>query len=449
MRAVGPLTDRLPPHDRDAERSLLGGILRDPEVLPYVQSRLSADAFYFDHHQRIFRALTDLANANAPVDLVTLFDRLRLDKALEDTGGHAYLAELWEAVPTGASAEYHAKIVRDAAAVRSLIHAANEILRDAYDRVQPADELLAAAERKVMAIADNTATAGDTIRTAPEVLNAALERIDQRAASGNRLSGLATGYPDLDDLLGGLRPGELVVVGARPSVGKTALCLNLAVNVATAKEPVLFFSLEMPESEIGGRLLAMGSGVPMHRFTRATHIRPDEAGRLAAVAASDSLGGCPIYLDDTSDQPAARVAAQTRRACRRYGVRLVVVDYLQLMRPENPRDNRTQQVGTLALRMKHLARDCGVPVVLLSQLNREVEHRGGSRPRLADLRESGDIEAHADRVLLLHREPDQPEDAEIWPIDVIVAKNRNGPIGDVRLAYRRPVLRFENYAGDR
>lgn len=440
--------DRLPPHDRAAEQAVLGAVLREPDVWPAVQTLVAADSFYFDAHGRIFRAMGELAAASAPIDLVTLFDKLRKDKALDDIGGHGYLAELWETVPTAANYEYHAKLVRDCAAVRSLIHAANEVLRDAYDRVMPADELLAAAERKVMSIADSATANADTIRSLPEVLNSALDRIDQRIAAGGKLAGVATGYPDLDELLGGLRPGELVVVGARPSIGKTALCLNVAVNAATDGVPALMFSLEMPESEIGGRLLAMGSGVPMHRFTRAPSIRPDEASRLAAVASSDGLGGCHIYLDDTSDATAARIAAQTRRAVRRFKVGLVVVDYLQLMRPENPRDNRTQQVGTLALRMKHMARDCGVPVVLLSQLNREVEHRGGAKPRLADLRESGDIEAHADRVMLLHREPNQDEHAEVWPIEVIVAKNRNGPIGDVTLAYRRPVLRFENAVRD-
>jgi replicative DNA helicase len=442
---VATLSDRLPPHDMAAERAVLGALIRDPDVLPDVAAVLREEAFYFYANRRVFVALAGIAAAGAPIDLVTLHDALRQGGHLADVGGAPYLAELWEAVPTGVNATYHAKLVRDAATVRALIHAANEILRDAYDRTQPADELVALAERKLYALAMDAHGDATSARHVRDVAREALRDIDARIANGTGLSGLATGYADLDQTLGGMRPGELLVIGARPSLGKTALSLNIAERVARAGAPVLFVSLEMPARDIAERLLAMESGVSMHRLSRPRDLSRDDIDALVEAGSDRGIAGAPIYLDDAPDQTAARIASEARRAARRYGVRLVVVDYLQLMRPENPRDNRTQQVGASALRMKQMARGLGVPVILLSQLNRELEHQN-RKPKLADLRESGDIEAHADRVILLHRENDLSANDVVWPIDLIVAKNRNGPTGDVRLAYRRPVLRFENSA---
>ncbi len=437
------LLDNVPPHDAAAERGVIGGILRDPETLATVQQVLRATDFYFDHHQKIFQAIADLDAERQPIDLVLLRDRLAQRKHLADVGGVPYLADLWEAVPTGANVEYHAKLVRDAALVRRLIHFANETLRDAYDRSQSAADLVADAERRVLAIGETATANGDRVRVAAEFLRDGLNRIDDRIAAGATLAGLSCGYPALDEYLGGIRPGELIVIGARPSVGKTALALNLMAKVAVEGSPVFLFSLEQPEADIADRLLAMASGVSMHRFTRSAGLAASDAEALSLAAGQSGLGGCPIYLDDTSDQTAARIASVSRRAIRKHAVKLIVIDYLQLMRPENARDNRNQQVGTLALRVKNLARETGVPIILLSQLNREVEGRGDGEPRLSDLRESGDIEAHADRVLLLHRQPNQPTDQPTTAIDVKFAKQRNGPTGTVTLSYRKAVLRFE------
>lgn len=231
-------------------------------------------------------------------------------------------------------------------------------------------------------------------------------------------------------------------------MGKTALALNVATNVAVGGQAVLFFSLEMPCSQIGTRLVSMHTGVAMHTLSRPRMMTARDVEMVARQSSPAGLSGCPIYVEDTPDQPAARVAAVCRREVRRSGVALAVIDYLQLMRPENPRENRTQQVGALALRVKNMARDAGIPVILLSQLNRELEH-AGRKPRLADLRESGDIEAHADRVLLLHRDNDLPKGDPVWPIEVVVAKNRNGPVGDVTLSYCRAVMRFADHAPER
>lgn len=435
----------LPPHDLAAERAILGGILRDPDVLPAVRALVSSEAFYLDAHRRIFSALSSLADSASPIDLPSIAGALTRNHDLADVGGETYLADLFAGAATGADAEYHARTVQDRATVRAVIHAANAILRDAHDGGVPAEELLAGAERAIFGIAERHQQARDTAQHIQKAVRDLLLDIDERAARGTELAGLSSGYADLDEVLGGLRPGELVVIGARPSTGKTALALNISARVATNDVPVFLASLEMPARELAGRLLAMGSGVPMQRITRGHGLTPDESDRIAAAASREGIGGSPIYVDDTADQLPVRIAATCRRLIRRFSVGLAVVDYLQLMRPENHRDNRAQQVGMLTLRMKHMARDCGIPVILLSQLNRELEH-GARKPRLSDLRESGDIEAHADRVIMLHRDPKLDQEEPAWPIDVIVAKNRNGPTGEKRLLYQRAAMRFENMA---
>jgi len=438
---MNPLT--VPPSNVEAERGVLGGILRDPDTLPSVQEHVVVESFYFDAHQKIFRALCELGAKNQPIDLVLLSDKLRKNKHLEDVGGSEYLVEMWDSVPTGANVSYHAKLVRDAALFRSLIRAANEILRDAYSPASSADELIALAERRLFAIAADLSEDTEP-RSVGDIARERLNALDERIASGDALSGLSTGYEDLDRFIGGLRPGELIVLGARLSLGKTAMSLNIAERVASSGVPTLFFSLEQSADDITDRMLSMESGVPMHRMSRPRDLDRDDIDALFN-ATHTGLAGMPLYIEDTPHLSAARVAAISRRQCRRRGVRLIVVDYLALLQPENMKDNQTLRIGTLALRMKNMARALNVPTILLCQLNREVE--GANRaPRLSDLRDSGEIEQHADRVLLLHREPNLSPDDPIWPIEAIVAKNRNGPIGSVRLAYRRPCLRFENMA---
>ena len=433
----------LPPNNLDAERRLLGGILRDPDVFETASMVIRVDDFYQHAQQRIYAAISDLVAERKPIDLTLLHDSLRRRRELEDTGGAAGLAELWECEPSGANAEYHAKIIRDAALARRLIHAANEILRDAYGGAQSGEDLLAQAERKILAIAESATALGDTVRSAAEFMQDGLARIDERIAAGAELAGLSTGHDRLDDLIGGFRPDELVILAAPPSVGKTAFALNQADITARNGHAVLVFSLEQPEPEIANRFLAMESGVPMQTFTRGNSLTPEDAENLATAAGSEGIGGRPIYLDDTAGQTAARIAALTRRAVRQKRVELVIVDYLQIMQPENPRSSPHERIGLLALRMKNLAREVHVPIIVLSQITREGAKRDGP-PILSDLRDSGDIEAHADRVIFLHRQPNQPTEKETTAIDVIVAKNRNGPIGTTTLFYRKAVLRFED-----
>lgn len=433
-------TDRLPPHNTAAERSVLGGILRDPECFDEVQQIVGDHSFYLDAHQRIFGAMAALVSGRQPIDMVTLHELLTRRKVLEDIGGPTYIGELWSAVATGANAVHHAKIVRDAALARGLIHAATEILRDAYDRVQPANVLLEQAEQKLFDLAAG-ATRRSDIRPIREFVREALDRVDSRIATGNTLDGLPTGLGELDQMLGGLRGGQLIVIGARPSVGKTALALTIAENVTATGTPAVMFSLEMPGVDIGARVLSMESGVSMTRFTRANRLEPREIELLTSVLAQ--VENCPLYLDEQPNQTASRIASATRSSVRRHGVKLALIDYLQIMDAESKGEYRSHQVGEMAQRLKQVARECNIPVILLSQLTRESENRS-TGPDLRDLRESGDIEAHADAVVLLERQPKQGTQELRWLVDAHVRKNRNGPIGSVPIAFLRSVMRFEN-----
>ena len=443
-----PGPDRLPPQSRDAERSVLGSMLRDNVVINDVLQILqTAESFYFDAHQKIFHAIKDTYNNGHPVDLVILTEVLKSRKQLEDVGGEDYLADLWVAAPTAANAEYYAKIVREKAIIRSLIHASTEILRDAYDQVQPAEELLGQAESKILDIAEKGVTSNTT--TILDALNEAYTRIDQRMGrkDPNALSGIATGFVDLDALTAGFQNNELIIVAARPSVGKTAFSLNLVRHVVVEERlPVLFVSLEQSRIEIAERLLAAQARVDSHKL-RKGHLSGEDIGKLHE--AGDVLRNANLFIDDSPAQGMLRIAANARRLkIRKPGIRLVVIDYLQLIEPENRRDPRQEQVAQISRRLKHLARELEIPVIALAQVNRSSEDRQDHRPRLADLRESGSIEQDADTCLMLHRPGRFDGGQEDNIIEVIVAKQRNGPTGEITLAWVKNYMRFENYAGD-
>jgi replicative DNA helicase len=449
-----PLTDRLPPQNRDAERGVLGGILRDPDTLPTVQQIIVADNFYFDAHQKIYQALCDLSTEGQPIDLVLLYDKLRKNKQLEDVGGQAYLVDLWESVPTGANAEYHAKLVRDTAMVRGLIHASNEILRDSYDRTQTGDELVAQAERKIMEIAKQ-GMVGET-KILYDLILEAHARIDARQGKDSlALSGMSTGYVDLDNITAGLQKSELVIVAARPSVGKTAFALNMVRNIVTEHDRnghspvVLFFSLEMARIELAERLLCCQSRVDSHKV-RKGHLNSDDITKL--MEAGDVLRKARLYIDDTPSRTMIQIGASARRLHKKHekdgGLKLIVIDYLQLIEPENRRDPRQEQVAQISRRLKFLARDLLVPVIALAQVNRASEDRQDHKPRLSDLRESGSIEQDADTCMMLHRPGkfDGAQDDNI--LEIIIAKQRNGPTGEITLTWRKEYNRYENYIAD-
>lgn len=446
-----PALDRLPPHSREAERGVLGGILRDPETLSAVQMVVKVENFYYDAHQKVYQAIVDLNAENQPIDIVLIIERLRKGKQLADVGGPEFLTELWDSVPTGANAEYHAKIVRDDAMVRSLIHSGNEILRDAYDRTQSADELVSGAERRIMDIA-KAGMIGETF-TLKDVVKEAFERIDSRAGKDSlALSGIPTGYVDLDEKTAGLQNSELVIIAARPSVGKTAFALNIVRHVIVEENiPVVFFSLEMARIELAERLLACQARVDSHKI-RKGHLNSDDIQKL--MDAGDVLRKARLYIDDTPQRSMLQIAATARRLMKKEekngGLRLVVIDYLQLIEPENRRDPRQEQVAQISRRLKFLARDLNIPVIALAQVNRGSEDRQDHKPRLSDLRESGSIEQDADTCMMLHRPGyyDRSDPAADRVLDVIIAKQRNGPTGEITLTYIKEYMRYENYTAD-
>lgn len=420
------------------ERCLLGGLLRDNEVIADVVPILTPETFYVDAHQRIYRAIVDLWDHPAPVDLIGLANLLQQRDDLANVGGYAALAEIWDSAVTGANAVYHAGLVRDQWTLRSLIQAGNEIVRDAYDPTGPAAELLDQAQAKVMRLAE-TVVAGGAVPLR-DALYEACNWIDARHRRRGGVSGIPTGFIDLDETLAGLQDSELVIVAARPSCGKTSFGMALAANAAMHHNlPVLFISLEQSRVELTVRLLSSEARVDGH-IIRSGCLRADDSRRL--VDAQNRLDSAPLYIDDTPGQSVLRIAATARRLKRKTGLRMVVVDYLQLVEPENRRDPRHEQVGSVSRRLKRLARELKVPVVALAQLNRNPENRVDNKPRLADLRESGSIEMDADTVMLLHR----PEERDST-IEVIVAKQRNGPIGEYNLIFDKRYTRFENYAG--
>ncbi len=439
--------DRLPPQSREAEKGVIGSVLRDNTALNDVQTIIRIDNFYYDAHQKIFQAISDLYNDGKPVDLVILFETLKARKQLEDVGGPAYLGELWESAPTAANAEYYARIVRDKAVVRNLIHTNTELLRDAYDGVMSADELLGMAERKILEIAER-GTTGETY-TLDKTITEAFNRIDARVGSAHlSVSGIPTGYVDLDNILAGLQNNELIIIAARPSVGKTAFALNIARHIIVEERlPVFFVSLEQSRIELAERLLCCQARVNSHHL-RKGQLSSDDMQKL--IAAGDQLKGprnnpVKLFIDDAPAQGMLRISANARRLKLRHGIKLVIIDYLQLIDPENRRDPRQEQVAQISRRLKFLARELQIPVIALAQVNRASEDRQDHKPRLSDLRESGSIEQDADTCMMLHRPGkfDGGQDDNV--LEVIIAKQRNGPTGDITLTYIKEYMRYENY----
>lgn len=435
--------ERLPPQSREAERAVLGSILRDNTVIGDVVQIIRTDNFYSDAHQKIYQAMITLYEKGHPVDLMLLADNLKELKQIEDIGGYGYLAELWDATATAANAVFYARIIRDKAVVRHLIHAGTEILRDAYDQSMPADELLEGSERKILDVAQ-MGIIGETY-TLKQAISEAYDRIDTRVQSdASSISGLSTGYHDLDEKTAGLQNSELVVIAARPSHGKTAFALNVARHIALEEnQPVFFVSLEQSRTELAERLLCCQAKVDGHKL-RTGHINPDDMQRI--IEAAGELRRARMFIDDTASQGMLRIAANARRLKLREGIRCVIIDYLQLIEPDNRRDNRQEQVAGISRRLKFLARDLKIPVVALAQVNRGSEDRSDHTPRLSDLRESGAIEQDADTCMLLHRpemyEPGQHEGI----MEVHIAKQRNGPTGQITLTYLKQFMRFENQA---
>jgi replicative DNA helicase len=425
---------------------VLGSILLDNEVMHDIVVFLRAEDFYRDAHQVIFAAIRDLYDKSKGIDAVTLVEELKLRGQFEQIGGDDTLTEIVSSVPHAANGKYYAEIVKQKATNRQLIEGATEIIRDGYSNQFTAQELLESAERKIFSIAEDQIR-GETLEL-KDVVKQAMDLIAVRADSGGHaITGLATGLIDLDDITGGFHAGQLIIVAARPSMGKTALALNICDHAGiNVKVPVLFVSLEMGSQEIGERLLCARSRVDGHKLRTGLGMGMRELTQLSKAYKELSENG-EIYIDDTPARNMMQIAASARRIKRRRKIGLVMVDYIQLVDSDDTRDSRQEQIAKISRRLKTLARELSVPIVALSQLNRAVESREDKRPRMADLRESGAIEQDADMVLLLHR-PEQ-YDANDQPgiAELIVAKNRNGPTGTVKLTFLKNLTRFENLSG--
>jgi replicative DNA helicase len=418
-------------------------MFRSNDVIGDVVQILNVDNFYSDAHQKIYKAMIVLYEAGKPVDLVVLTEALKQANQIDDVGGYGALAELWDAAPTAANAVHYAHIVRDRSIVRSLINVGNEILRDAYDQVGPADELLHQATGKMLDVAERGVTG--RVYGMDKMLEETFDRIDQRQTrGGSSISGISSGYPDLDEVTAGFQNSEMIIIAARPSVGKTAFALNLIRNIAVdEKSTVLFCSLEQSRVEIVERLLCSHARVDAQKLRKGL-MNAEDMERL--IAASGVMRNAKIFIDDSPGQGMLRIAANARRLKLRNDLKMVVIDYLQLIEPENRRDPRQEQVAQISRRLKGLARELSIPVIALAQVNRSSEDRQDHKPRLSDLRESGSIEQDADTVILLHRperfEPGQHEGLT----EVIIGKQRNGPVGEITLTFNKNMMRFENFA---
>jgi replicative DNA helicase len=425
------------------ERTVLGCMVREAETANDMLLVLREDDIRTDAHRRIFAALRALIDGNKPVEITALANELRDRGHLEDVGSYPYLAKLLEAAPTAANAEYYAGIVRDAALLRELARIADELKHDAANATGPAQGVLEQAERSIFAVAENR-VAGRII-TAGESAKEVCDLIDARTSGRLELKGIPTGWPDLDLLTSGLQNSELIVIAARPGVGKTTMGLALARHVVLHCGYSAFFaSLEQTHSELTERLLCAVASVDGQHVRRGK-ILPDEGLRLAD--AFTQLQSAALFFDDTPRQSVLHIAASARRLRRRQRIRLVIVDYLQFVEPEDRTVPRHEQVSAVSRRLKGLARELAVPVVALAQVNRASEDRADKRPRLADLRESGGIEADADTVILLHRTPGS-DGKPGEQLECEVAKQRNGPTGTITLVYRREFHRLENYEPD-
>jgi replicative DNA helicase len=434
---------RVPPQNLDAERGVLGSILLLNEAFDEVGESLKAEHFYGDAHQKIYAAIHKLYESGVRgIDAVTLAEELVRRDELDDIGGPAYLAEILESVPHAAHVRYYAGIVRDKWMQRSLIYACTEILSDCYEAAEDVEDMLQVAERKIFSIVESQGSNASIVMG--DILVEAFSRIDERMASTGDVTGITSGFRDLDETTTGFQPTELIILAARPSMGKTALVCNIAHAVAAKSDKgVLLFSLEQSNLELAERFLAISAKINGHDL-RSGNLSDEQHAKL--VQASDELSRLPLFIDDQPGRTMTQVAALARRLHRQSPLGVIIIDYLQLIEPDDKNSPREQQIAGISRRLKFLAKELKVPVIALAQLNRGVELREDKRPKLADLRESGAIEQDADMVMFLHR-PDayDPEDRP-GEAEVVIAKHRSGPTGIVRLTWRKEYMRFENFS---
>ena len=440
----------VPPHNLEAEKSVLGAVLLDERHLYglLIEEHLRPEHFYREQHGEVFAAMIELHSSDRKVDHLTVAETLRQHGKLDQIGGPEAIDELTGWVPAAGHARDYGRIVRDNARLRALLTTSYEIQASVVSREAPARELLERAERSVLEVADDERQ--KTFRSVAEILHEETDKLHQLSLSKTALTGTPSGFKDIDEVTGGFQPGNLIVVAARPSMGKSALVANIAENASLKGYPVALFSLEMSESELAQRFVASQARIRGEELRRG---RVAETKWQKILSACQTLAEAPLWIDDSSDTGVLEVRAKSRRLHHQVegGLGLIIIDYLQLMRHEGRVENRVEQVSQISRGLKGLARELSVPVIALSQLSRAVEQRGGEKkPILSDLRESGAIEQDADLVMFIYRDEYYEKESERpGEADIIIAKHRNGPVGEVVLTFQREYPKFMNYAGDR
>ena len=442
-----PLPHKLPPQSIEAEESLLSAMLIDNKTIVDVAEVLSPEDFYKPAHQKIFEAIVHLYNINEPVDLVTLSNRLKSNGKLDKIGGASYLARIIETVPVAANVAHYARIVHDKSTLRRLFEKGHAIVQKCLENRDSVGETIDWAEKGIFKISERKIE--PTFFQVEKLLSGCFETLATRCENKGQLSGVPSGFEYLDDLTSGFQPSDLIILAARPSMGKTALALNIARNAAIKSDiPVVIYSLEMSKEQLAMRMLSAEARVDSYNIRQGYLF---EKEWKALYRAGENLNDAPIYIDDSSDTTVLKLRAKSRRLQREKGLGLIIIDYLQLMKVQNTTDRRDLDIAEISRSLKGLAKELNDPVIALSQLNRALENRDDKTPRLADLRESGSLEQDADLVVFIHRpevfkkDKDKPSKND-GKAEIIVAKQRNGPTNTIKLTFLKQYTRFENLA---
>ncbi|TLS35154.1 replicative DNA helicase [Pseudalkalibacillus caeni] len=433
--------DRTPPSNIEAEQAVIGAIFLEPDALTSATEILQPEDFYRASHQRIFQVMVELSEKGEPIDLVTVTSELQDRKLLEEIGGVSYLSDVANAVPTAANIEYYSKIVEEKSILRRLIRTATEIATDGYTKEDEVETLLSEAEKSIMEVAQRKNTGA--FISIKDVLVQTYDNIEMLVNNQGEVTGIPTGFSELDRMTAGFQRNDLIIVAARPSVGKTAFALNIAQNVATkTDENVAIFSLEMGADQLVMRMLCAEGNIDAQRL-RTGRLTPEDWQKL--TMAMGSLSNAGIYIDDTPGIRVNDIRAKCRRLKQEKGLGMILIDYMQLIRGNGSTESRQQEVSEISRSLKGIARELEVPVISLSQLSRGVESRQDKRPMMSDIRESGSIEQDADIVAFLYRDDYYDKESEAKNIiEIIIAKQRNGPVGTVELAFVKEFNKFVN-----
>ena len=439
MRETETQRDKIPPQNIEAEQSVLGAILLDNDALHEAVELLQPDDFYRESHRKIYQAMTELYTRNEPVDLITLNNHMKGRNELEEIGGVQYLSSLASFVPTSANVKYHSRIVREKALVRNLLHSVTDIAKNVYDNDLDTDELIDYAEKKIFDLSDKKIKT--SFFTMKELISDTFVTIERLYDKKESITGVPSGFKDMDELTTGFQKGDLIIIGGRPGMGKTAFSLNISQHVGIAlKEPVAIFSLEMAKEQLVMRMLCSEAMVDSNKVRKGFINKRDDWNKLTNAAGK--LAESLIFIDDSSGLSVLEMRAKARRLKQQHGLSLVIVDYLQLMRGRGKFERREQEIAEISRSLKALAKELQVPVIALSQLNRGVETRGGNKnPTLADLRESGAIEQDADVIIFLYRDTRDETEGK-GKVIVDIAKQRNGPTDKLSLTFLDYCTRF-------